>query len=275
VIWHFSPDRANTAARYNLLLHVGGGNPEAGLGRGIHWHINPKVEVRYWARDEQRLDIPWVEVSEQGKPPRVFKSADCPDPLPAEAEIRLMDCIDCHNRPSHIYRSPHQLIDFYMGNGVLDSSLPYLKRYGSQLMESSWPTTEAALQAIEHTLSEKYSERMQGTQGRAQVQHHINVLQTLYKQNFFPDQGVNWRIYPDHSSHFEFPGCYRCHNDKHADAQDRTISYDCQLCHDFLDQAEGQAAFEAPVYQGGPFRHPRGLTDIWRGHNCTDCHGVE
>ncbi|NQU42159.1 NapC/NirT family cytochrome c, partial [bacterium] len=76
VIWHFSPDQANTPMRYNLLLKVGGGDPELGRGAGIHWHSSDHVQLRYWPRDEKRLEIPWVEVTVRDQEPRVFRSPD-------------------------------------------------------------------------------------------------------------------------------------------------------------------------------------------------------
>lgn len=273
-IWHFSPDQANTPMRYNLLLKVGGGKEEHGLGSGIHWHINPNVTVRYWARDEQRLDIPWVEVTRAGEEPQVFKTADVSDVPPPEAEIRVMDCIDCHNRPSHIYRSPRQLIDFSMANGKLDATLPYFKRYATQILEQKYETTEAALEAIDKGLSDKYAERMQGPRGAEQVRQNIEWLQEIYQQNFFPEQGVDWRAYPSHISHFEFPGCYRCHDDKHVASSGKAVANDCEQCHTMLDQQEGQAARAPVAYSGGDFLHPRNLGDVWRGRNCTECHGL-
>ena len=274
VYWHFAPDRANTPTRFNMLLRIGGGAPTAGLGHGIHWHISPGVEVRYWARDKERMDIPWVEVRRPGAEPVVYKSPDCPETLPPEAEVRTMDCIDCHNRPSHIYRSPHQLIDFNMANGVLDASLPSLKRYAGRLFEKKWSTTPEALAAIESTLTEEYAATMEGPRGAALVKRQITALQELYQQNFFPEQKVDWREYPNHLGHFEFPGCYRCHDGKHAAEGGAVVENDCQTCHEMLDQAEGEAAFEPIKYRGGPFIHPRGLGEIWVGKNCTDCPGL-
>jgi hypothetical protein len=274
-IWHFSPDESNTAMRYNLILKVGGGEPEIGQSRGIHWHINSDVQVRYWARDKDRLDIPWVEVTVGEAPPRVYKAPDCPDPLPENAEIRLMDCIDCHNRPSHIYKSPRRLVDSSLAAGLLDASLPFLKRNAMDLLEEEYADTPTALETIETVMRETYADRMQGPRGSELVERNIDWLKTLYQRNFFPEQKVSWRVYPSHISHFEFPGCYRCHNDQHVTATGETISNSCTLCHEIVDQAAGPAAFEAPTYAKQPFHHPRGMGDIWKSaSNCTDCHGV-
>ena len=274
VIWHFASDRANTPVRTNLMLKVGGGMPEVGLGHGIHWHISPEVEVQYWARDPQRLDIPWVRVRTGDGPARIYRSADCPDPLPEGAEIRMMDCIDCHNRPSHIYRSPRQLVDSHLATGVLDASLPYLKRYAIELFERPWPDTPTAVRGIADFMQERYKPWTTGPQGEALVRKNVQWLQTLYQQNFFPEQKVDWSVYPNHIGHFEFPGCLRCHDGRHADSQGHTIANDCTLCHDVIDQAEGEAAYGPTAYKAGSFIHPRGMDEIWRGQNCTDCHGL-
>jgi hypothetical protein len=274
IIWHFSPDQANTPVRYNLLMRIGGGSKELGLGKGIHWHINPMVSVRYWARDRARDDIPWIEVKRANEPPRIYRSADCPDPLPKDAEIRMMDCVDCHNRPSHVFRSPGQLVDQAMATGALDRSLPYLKRHATNLFEKQYPDTPTALKAISSTLQEKYSAWGAGPEGKRMVERNVDLLAKLYQRNFFPEFKVNWRAYPDHAGHFESSGCYRCHDNQHKSADNRVVSNDCRLCHDLVDQAEGEAAFAPPQYRERPFQHPRNLGEIWRGRNCTDCHGL-
>lgn len=275
VKWHFSQDETNTPSRVNLLMKVGGGLPEAGLGRGIHWHINPKVQIRYWARDRQRMDIPWVEVRVDGQEPDIYRSADCPDPLPPEAEIRMMDCVDCHNRPAHIYKSPRQLIDNSLATNKLDRSLPYLKRYATQLFEETYKSTPLALVAIEETLMQRYAQLAKGPRGEELARRNIDWLQTLYQTNFFPEQKVDWRAYPNHQGHFEFPGCNRCHNNKHANKEGKVISKDCQLCHSMIDQAEGQAAFAPAEYHAGEFVHPRNMPDIWQDRMCWECHGIQ
>jgi len=275
-IWHFAADQTNTPIRYDLLMKVGGGGTEMSHGKGIHWHVNPDVKVRYWASDRQRNNIPWVEVTKGDGEPQVFRTADAADLAPPEAEIRTMDCMDCHNRPSHVYRSPRQMIDHAMAQGQLVPSLPFLKRYATELLQRDYPDTPTALANIAESLRNRYADRMRGPRGSEMVEKSIEWLQTLYQENIFPEQKVNWRVYPNHLGHFEFPGCYRCHDDKHELAdQSAKITNDCQLCHDFLDQAEGEAAFEPPTYGRREFVHPRNLGDIWKNRNCTDCHGVD
>ena len=56
---------------------------------------------------------------------KVFKGEE---PAPEGAEWRTMDCVDCHNRASHIYRSPEFELDLALEEGRIDRSLPYIRR---------------------------------------------------------------------------------------------------------------------------------------------------
>lgn len=275
-IWHFSPDQANTPMRTSLLMKVGGGKSKIGgnVGDGIHWHTSHDVVVRYWASDKQRLEIPWVEVTVADGEPRVFRSASFEGPDPPENEIRVMDCIDCHNRPAHIFKSPRQLIDTSMAEGLLTTSLPYLRRYATEILETPFETTAEALEAIDRELRERYASRMTGPAGRELVENNIKWLQDIYENNFFPEHGVDWRVYPNHIGHFEFPGCNRCHGTDHQEVVTAAhISNDCSLCHEVIEYSEGLATRSPAVF--GPaveFKHPRGMVDVWHDNHCTDCH---
>ena len=106
---HFLPDEKNTRWTVKLLVKIGGGNPTTGQTEGIHWHMNIGSKVEYIATDAARQQIPWVQMTDltTGK---VTEYMSTSSPLTKEeiaaAEHRRMDCMDCHNRPSHKFRSP-------------------------------------------------------------------------------------------------------------------------------------------------------------------------
>src|SRR5205085_1151191 len=62
---HYGYDERNTPRQTRLLIHVGGGSPDAGPVTGIHWHMNLANEIEYMATDEQRQDIAWVRVRDR------------------------------------------------------------------------------------------------------------------------------------------------------------------------------------------------------------------
>jgi hypothetical protein len=238
-IMHFSPDQANTPMRYNLLLKVGGGEPEFGQGKGIHWHINQDVVVRYWARDRQRLDIPWVEVSVKGEAPRVFKSPDYTDGAPPEDEIRTMDCIDCHNRPSHIYREPQQELDQALLEGRIDRTLPYIKREGLRLLtEAKYESHEAARAGLAKDLKAFYAANYPDLADSPAVEQAGKALGDAYAWNVFPKMKVTWNTYPNHIGHKQSPGCFRCHDNKHKTADGGKIGKKCSTCHEIVADEE-------------------------------------
>jgi hypothetical protein len=72
----------------------------------------------------------------------------------------------------------------------------------------------------------------------AAIDKTIDELKVIYTSNVFPKMKVTWGTYPDHSKHFDSPGCWRCHDRKHKTEDGRKISRDCGLCHTILAQEE-------------------------------------
>jgi hypothetical protein len=114
-----------------MLIKTGGGGPAAGLVAGIHSHMYNANEISYIASDDQRQKIEYVrmrnrktgQVEEYWARHSKFK----PEQLKTMA-ARTMDCIDCHNRPTHIYVPPDRSIDRALLGGRIDRTLPYVKQ---------------------------------------------------------------------------------------------------------------------------------------------------
>ena len=110
-----------------MLLLVGGGASADPSRMGIHWHVAGKVE--YVATDAERQNIPWVRaVDPMTGAASVYMSAAAASTAPPRGEIRTMDCVDCHNRPSHILSSPDHSVDVAIAEGRIDASLPFMKK---------------------------------------------------------------------------------------------------------------------------------------------------
>jgi hypothetical protein len=60
-----------------------------------------------------------------------------------------MDCIDCHNRPSHIFTPPDRSVDNSLVAGRIDPSLPFIKQQGVSALTKTYGTTAEALGEIE------------------------------------------------------------------------------------------------------------------------------
>lgn len=265
---HYQSDATNTPWTIQMLLNIGGGNPAQGPIKGIHWHMEGVNTVEYIATDRKRLTIPWVRVTDQSGRVTVYRTEDkktrIPEEQVASRSVRRMDCMDCHNRPSHQFRSPNELLDTALSAGRIDDALPSIKALATKLLAATYKTEAEALAAIEKGLRTTYA-------GDARVEATIRELQAIYRVNFFPEMKVRWDEYPNHVGHKISPGCFRCHDGQHVSDDGKRITRDCTICHTILAQGPGKkpATFTS---SGLPFEHPGDNGDDWKTERCDTCH---
>ena len=286
---HFSEDEKNTRREIDLLIKTGGGG-QHGINKGIHWHMNTANKVFYVAKDEKRQVIPWVKTV--GPNGEVVEYVSTENPLSPEqlkkAEVRQMDCMDCHNRPSHRYLPPGRALDPSFQAGKISTELPYIKRVAVEAMVQPFTTTAEAERGIERHIRDFYAKAYPSVlkDFEAKLRDAIAEVQRVYRQNFFPQMRVNWQGYPENIGHKEFPGCFRCHEGKQVSKDGRVIRNDCAACHDFLERrkggafvrAEATAAFAHPWKLGG--KHAEVLCGTchtggpMKPATCRGCHGI-
>jgi hypothetical protein len=270
---HYKYDEANTHWPIDLLIKTGGGDPRSGQS-GIHWHMNIGVEVDYVARDDDRQDIPWVRVRELATG-RVTVYEDTENPLTPEelaaAPKRRMDCMDCHNRPSHVFRSPDRAIDEALLRGAIDPALPGIKAIAVEAMAAEYPDKDEAMRQIAALISDRYGEGrpdVLAARGPA-VQKAIAAVQQAYLGNVFPHMKASWAVYPNNLGHFTSPGCVRCHDGQHAAPDGRVVTADCNACHLILAQGPSR---DTLVAAGLPFEHPEDIGGMELEMPCHECH---
>ena len=275
---HYADDDENTPYRVVLSLKVGGGHPERGAVGGMHWHVSSLHKVEYIATDVKRLTIPYVRVThEDGKTEEFLGEGvdELGEIATNDPRLREMDCIDCHNRPSHAFLSPAYSVDRAIDSGQIDPRLPNIKGLAVGLLSEEYATQEEASTAIADGLRETLASEVETDETlKAALDQAIGRVQRIYSTNQFPEAGVSWKHYPDHSGHFRFPGCYRCHDDEHQTAEGRIISNDCNLCHTINGQAEGWDEVKEMEVKRQAFVHPRDMEGVEEGTNCSECHGV-
>ena len=236
VIERFADDEANTPMTTVLLMRVGGLRGRA--SHGIHWHVDPGVEIRYLA-DDTRQTIYDVELrTADGKALRYRPGEKAQ--APAGAAWRTMDCVDCHNRPSHTFRPPETEVDAALADGRITRDLPYVRREGVRLLQASYPSHEAAARGFAAGLAEVYAKQRPPVARRetTKIDAAAAALAAIYRRNVFPAMNIGWGTYPNHLGHESAPGCFRCHDDQHTTAGGRTISQDCETCHSLLAMEE-------------------------------------
>src|SRR5690242_4446639 len=80
---------------------------------GIHGaHFGPGIHIRFATADRARQTIPWVENrnSTSGKVETYVTSDSSPDTIKTLPKYD-MQCVDCHNRPSHSFGMPDRAVD--------------------------------------------------------------------------------------------------------------------------------------------------------------------
>jgi hypothetical protein len=238
VVPDYASDEANTNNSTKMTLHVGGGRPEFGMGAGIHWHSNPQNEIEFVATDEQRQQIPYVRLKDATGTVREFRAPGVTDAQIAAGERRRMDCVDCHNRPTHaFFASPERAVDAAFARGAMPGDLPFARREAVAALKATYPDAAAADRAIAERLRAFYAEAGEppaksGSGGRGpKVEQLVRAAQFLYTRSVFPKMNVTWGTHPDNLGHTDAPGCFRCHDGEHKTADGQEIRQDCEMCH--------------------------------------------
>lgn len=260
---YFQSDASNSPYSIRLLLKIGGSDPRQGPVGGIHWHNLPGNKVEYIATDNARQKIPWVRVTDAQGRVTIFKTKNFTNDI-SKMEIRTMDCMDCHNRPSHRYLSPEKAVNRQMALGKIDPAIPWIKTNAVYVLTRTYKTDDEARAGIASALAAKYP-------GDARVTSATATIQEIYSDYFFPEMNANWSKYPDNVGHMIFPGCFRCHDGLHNTEDKKTVikANDCNTCHTILAQGAGDELNKlSPA--GQKFIHPGG--DLDPNPSCIDCH---
>src|SRR5260370_25982 len=114
---------------------------------GIHWHMNIGNKIDYVASEEKRQIVPYIHVEDlQGRVTEYYaKDSTLSKDQIAKAPRHHMDCVDCHNRPTHIYVPPDQAVDQSLLARRLDASLPFIKQEAVTVLTASYSTTDGAV----------------------------------------------------------------------------------------------------------------------------------
>jgi nitrate/TMAO reductase-like tetraheme cytochrome c subunit len=296
VLDRYGYDEQNTVRQRRMLIHVGGGNPANGLVAGIHWHMNIANEITYVSTDNRRQVIPWVQLKDrQGNVTEYFDRARTatPDQITG-GDRRRMDCIDCHNRPAHVYLPPDVAVDQAFAAGRLDPSIPYLKKQAVEALSAKYSTTPEAVSAIATNLNDFYRTSYADvySQKRSSIEGAVAEVQRIFQTYFFPEMKTDWQAHPNNIGHLNFPGCFRCHDGEHVSRDGKVITNNCNVCHSVIYDSAGPpekniktGPFQHPVDLGAlaerkcefchkankPFQHPINLGDISQ-FQCVECH---
>ena len=225
-------DEQNSLTKTVLLMHIGGGSG----GPGIHGrHIGRGVRVEYAYSDATRQTIPWIQYRDASGKTTIF-SGDIKPGAEKTMEHRVMDCIDCHNRPTHRYELPDRALDAAISSGAIPPTLPFIRKQGLDILKAAYKTKDEARTAIPAAVTAFYQSRYPQltSQRHADIERAGAELFSIYDRNVYPEMRINWGTYPNNLGHVDFPGCFRCHDGSHSSTAGDVVTQDCEACHHVL-----------------------------------------
>jgi len=272
----------NTPNSIYLTMSTGGGSERQGLGRGIHWHIeNP---VLYLPSDKLEQEIPYVRyMDSEGQVSEYIDIESGFDPASiTEEDLVEMDCITCHNRITHLVLPPEDTVDQLIARGQISQDIPEIRRKGIEVYSQIFDSTEMGLISIaglDDYYRVYYPEYYAANQDT--VKGAIEALQDAYANSVYPEQNSDWNTHSNNIGHKDSPGCFRCHDGKHLNADNKAIRLECNICHS-IPVVAGPQDFTANIeISRGP--EPESHRDEnWISlHNqvfdstCSNCHTTE
>ena len=248
-ITHYKTDSLNTPLYTSLNIKIGAA--ESRVGAGIHWHISKDHEIVYQALDEKRKEMAWVEVRNKDGSVKRFENVKANNQLSEdEAESRTMDCVDCHNRATHIYETMEAAIDKRLAQGIIPTELPYIKKVAMAALSNHYVEKDQGTLDIQNYVSETYRRNYPNISESkfTQIDKAAQGIAEIYQRNIHPAMKVTWGSYPNHIGHQNSEGCFRCHNKNMQDAEGHEINNECTVCHSILawDEEEPFAYIAEP-----------------------------
>jgi len=280
-IVRYMQNEENTPLTLYLIMKTGGGTAREGLGFGIHWHIENKID--YYATDKLEQDIPYVRVTDfDGKQTEYVDVSSDIDPSQIdEKDLVRMDCITCHNRVTHRIPEPDVAVSLAVSKGLISRELPYVVRESVALLRGDYPDQAVALDAM-NGLADFYNTNYPelSSEKSEQIYQAIATLQEIYGESVFPEQEIDWDSHPDNLGHKNDPGCFRCHDGKHLTQEGEAVRLECNICHSVpVLSAETQLTTDIEIVSGPePVSHTlttwMALHGRVKDNGCKACHST-
>ena len=257
-----------------MLVKVGSTKQNA---QGIHAHMFNNNKIYYVADDEKRQQISWVKSVDASGKETIYLAPDSKynASKPSEKEVRNMDCIDCHNRPTHQYKSPQDIVNLAIASEKIKPVMPNLKNTIIEVLTAEYKNKKEAASTIKEKLTSYYKQELGSdfSKNSKDVEKTVDYVASQYTINFFPEMKAVWSAYPDNIGHLNSAGCFRCHDGQHKSADGKVISRNCNSCHIIIEQG-GASKVEKSV-DGLEFKHPFDGDETWKETGCYECHTGE
>ena len=274
---HFRYDEKNTPEQISLLVKTGGGSPKLGQNAGIHWHMIIENKVLFTALDEQLQQIPWISVTgPDGKKHQYFSNAYGVSREKASAlPPYVMDCMDCHPRPTHLFQPPEGAVDRAMSSGLISASLPWIKKVAVDALVRDYRDRDAAHAGMREEILGFYTKSYPAIRAAhaAELDEVVRRVTEIYDRSVFPEMKVNWKTYGSNIGHRNWPGCFRCHDGTHVNEEGKVLSKECTVCHT-MPQRGPLSPIGTEMPESTQNWHPWELKGKHAAMLCNRCHAA-
>jgi hypothetical protein len=108
-----------------------------------------------------------------------------------------MDCVDCHNRPTHAFDLPERAVDRAMSEGRINAQLPFIKKQAVALLKAEYPDRDTGSDRILKGVIEFYKTKYPSVyqQHRVAVEAAGEQVKAIYQRNIFPSMKITWGTY--------------------------------------------------------------------------------
>ncbi len=162
------------------------------------------------------------------------------------------------------------------------TSIPEIRKKAVELFYRSYNNQEVAINAfagLEDYYRVYYTDFYSGNSSL--VVEAILALQNAYAENISVEQKADWNSHPNDVGHQYSPGCFRCHDGKHLNADQQSIRLECNLCHSIPVVAD-EVDFVTNIEISRGLEPESHLSTNWIGmhrdvfdYTCENCHSVE
>ncbi len=282
-IQRYQSDLANTPYSIYLVLKTGGGSKRQGLGKGIHWHVENKV-LFYAEEDSRKQVIPYVRVyNDDGTYEEYVDLESDFDPAQLdETKLEQMDCMTCHNRITHLIKTPSDAVDAAMQRGAISVAIPEIKLKAVEALSVAYPSKDvgySGIAAVEDYYRVAHPDYYAANQET--IKAAVAALREIYDASVYPLQKVDWNSHPDNIGHKNFAGCMRCHDGKHLNAEQEAVRLECNLCHSLPTvSTQKKVVSNIEVSRGlepETHKNPNWITGhrTYFDRTCSNCHTVD
>ena len=119
-----------------------------------------------------------------------------------------MDCVDCHNRPTHAFELPQRGLDREITAGSISRDLPFVKKKALELLKAKYTSQDEATKAIADGLTAYYAATYPdlASSKKAEIEAAVKAVQAVYLQERLPEHEARLGLPPEQHRPRGLPG---------------------------------------------------------------------